>query len=121
MKRIYYTLLGLFLALPISVKAAWGMEAAWPSRMPKGQDSSSASNSLAIAIGSIIGNILTFLGVIFLLLMIYGGVTWMTAAGDEKKVTKAKELITAAVIGLVVVLSAYALTTYLGDNVLGNL
>lgn len=120
MKRIYYTLLGIFLALPISVKAAWGMEAAWPSRMPKGQGSS-ASDSLAIAIGSIIGNILTFLGVIFLLLMIYGGVTWMTAAGDEKKVTKAKELITAAVIGLVVVLSAYALTTYLGDNVLGNL
>lgn len=83
-----------------------------------GTPSGSFAERLASALGTIVGSFLAFLGIVFLLLMIMGGVTWMTAAGDEKRVSKAKLLISSAVIGLIVVLSAYAITAYLGDSVL---
>jgi RsiW-degrading membrane proteinase PrsW (M82 family) len=50
--------------------------------------------------------------VVFLILIIYGGILWMTAAGNEEKVKKAKELITEALIGLVIVLAAYAISYF---------
>jgi len=42
--------------------------------------------------------------------MIYAGYLWMLARGNEQEVEKAKNIIIYAVIGLVVVLSAYAIT-----------
>jgi len=70
-------------------------------------------------IGSLIGNILAFIGVLFLGLMIYGGILWMTARGNESQVEKAKELIRAAIVGLIIVLSAYAVTAYVGGVLTG--
>lgn len=61
-------------------------------------------------IGRIIQAFLSFLGVIFLILMIYGGYLWMMARGNEQEVEKAKNLIRSAIIGLVIVLAAYAIT-----------
>lgn len=66
-----------------------------------------------ILIGQIIKAALSFVGVIFLLLMIYGGYLWMTARGNEEEVTKAKNLIKAAVVGLIIVLAAYAISIYI--------
>jgi len=60
----------------------------------------------------LINTALSFLGVIFLVLMIYGGFTWMTARGNDQAVDKAKDIITAAVIGIVIVVSAYAITYF---------
>jgi hypothetical protein len=54
---------------------------------------------------------LSFLGVIFLILTIYGGFLWMTASGNEEKVKKARKILTAAIIGLIIVIGAYAITT----------
>ena len=65
-------------------------------------------------IGQIIGVVLAFLGVIFLVLMIYAGLTWMTARGNEQQVTKAKDLMRDAIIGLIIVLSAYAISAFVG-------
>lgn len=69
-------------------------------------------------IGRIVGAILAFIGVIFFILMIYGGFMWMTARGNEQQTTRAKELIMAAVIGLIIVLAAYAITSYIGGALL---
>jgi len=63
-------------------------------------------------IAQIIKIFLSFLGVVFLLLIIYGGFMWMTAQGNESKVETAKKIITRAVIGLAVVLLAYGLTWF---------
>lgn len=77
---------------------------------------------LPTTIGKIIGVALSLLGVIFLVLMIYGGFLWMTARGDGGQVDKAKGMITTAIVGLIIVLSAYAITyfvitkLYLGAN-----
>jgi cytochrome bd-type quinol oxidase subunit 2 len=64
--------------------------------------------------GILIKAFLGFLGVIFLLLMIYAGYTWMMARGNEAEVDKAKKMIESAIIGLVVVLAAYAITLFAG-------
>jgi len=63
-------------------------------------------------IGNIISVTLSFLGVIFLILIIYGGYTWMTAMGNEDRVKRAQTLIQAAVLGLIVVVAAYAVTVF---------
>ncbi len=64
----------------------------------------------AVIIGKTINLALTFVGVIFLLLMVYAGFLWMTARGKEDQITKARDMIIATVIGLVIVTSAYAIT-----------
>lgn len=75
-------------------------------------------------IATIIQTALSLIGVIFLLLIIYGGYNWMTAAGDNSKVETAKNTITRAVMGLVVVLAAYAISYFviqsLGANTLND-
>lgn len=67
---------------------------------------------IPIVVGTIIQVILGIIGIIFLVLLIYGGFVWGTAAGDSAKVQKAKSIIIAAVIGLVIIIAAYAITTF---------
>lgn len=74
--------------------------------------------SLPSAIGKVIGIGLSLIGILFLGLMIYGGFNWMIARGNEAEVTKAKDLIQAAIIGLVIVLAAYAITKFVGDQLI---
>jgi hypothetical protein len=45
--------------------------------------------------------------------MLYAGYNWMTAAGDEQKVEKAKDTITRAIIGIIITVSAYAITYFI--------
>ena len=49
--------------------------------------------------------------------MIYGGYIWMMARDNEQEVTRAKNLITAAVIGVVVIVLAYAISFFVIQNV----
>jgi hypothetical protein len=69
-------------------------------------------DSLNSGIGLIIGVLLSLLGVIFLGLTIYGGILWMTAGGKEEQVEKAKNIIANSLIGLVIVLAAYAISYF---------
>lgn len=62
--------------------------------------------------------ILGFMGIIFLVLLILAGFKWMTARGNEEQVTEAKSQISNAVIGLIIVASAYAIASYITDCVL---
>jgi len=67
---------------------------------------------LSQIIGLVIQAFLSILGVLFLIYILYAGYNWMTAHGDEEKVTKAKETIQRAVIGLIVTIGAYAITYF---------
>ncbi len=62
--------------------------------------------------GTVISVILSLLGVIFLALTIYGGIMWMTAEGKEERIEKAKNIIINSVIGLVIVMAAYAISYF---------
>ena len=69
-------------------------------------------------IARVINIVLSIFGLLFMILIIYGGCTWMTARGEEQRATKAKETITAAVIGLIIVVAAYAISYFVVENLL---
>ncbi len=78
-----------------------------------GSDASyNAGTNIQSLVGTVISTFLSILGVIFLVLTVYGGYLWMTAQGAEEEVTKAKKLITQAVIGLAIVMGAYAISYF---------
>lgn len=79
----------------------------------------SPEKNVEFYMSQIITIILSVLGVVFLILIIYGGLIWMTAAGNEEKAKKAKELITEAMIGLIIVLAAYAISYFIIGRLIG--
>lgn len=81
---------------------------------------STEANSLAGIVGTVIQAFLSLLGVIFLVLIIYAGFNWMTAQGEEEKVTKAKDTLTRAVIGLIITIAAYAISVWVLGKLLFN-
>ena len=79
-----------------------------------------ASNKIAYeVIADIIGIALTFIGIIFFALMLYAGANWMMAMGASEKVDTAKQTLEAAIIGLVIVIAAYAITSFVFSNIIG--
>ena len=63
-------------------------------------------------IGFIVNIVLSFTGVIFLVLVIAGGFMWMTASGNDEKVKKGRDLVLQSIIGLTIVLVAFLLTNF---------
>ncbi len=63
-------------------------------------------------IGRLIKVALGFLGVIAVVIILLGGFKWMVAGGNDEKVAEAKRLIIAGIIGLAIILSAYAITAF---------
>lgn len=84
----------------------------------KGQTTNFQENFLQTKAGQLISTVLSFVGVLFFILMIYAGVLWMTSQGNEQQVSKAKELLRDAIIGIIIVFAAYALTAFLGNAIL---
>ena len=60
----------------------------------------------------IIKYLLTFLAIIAVIMILYGGFMWMTAGGNEDRVAKAKKVITSGAIGLIIILAAFAIVTF---------
>ena len=85
-----------------------------------GAGAPTGTNSLSGIMATGIKAFLGLLGIIFLVLIIYAGFLWMTAQGDEEKVTKAKDTITRAVIGLVIIILAYSITYFVFSNLPGE-
>ncbi len=63
-------------------------------------------------IATVIKAVLGFLGIIFVIIIIINGFKWMTAGGNEEKVKDAKDSIKNAIIGLIIVVAAYAITYF---------
>lgn len=76
--------------------------------------SQEAETKAAELIGTIINSLLAFVGIIFLILTIYAGFLWMTARGDEEKVSKAQSIIKASVIGIIIVSLAFVISQIIG-------
>ena len=66
----------------------------------------------ALIIAIVIQGLFGLIGVVFFILILWGGFQWMTAAGNEEKIGKAKKLIVQAVIGLAIVMLAFSISTF---------
>ncbi len=72
-----------------------------------------ARSNLMLVLGGIVRSVLALLGVALIITIIYAGVIWgFTAQGDPTKIKKAQQMITSAVIGLLIVMAAYAITAF---------
>ncbi|MFH1291988.1 MAG: hypothetical protein ABIH87_02215 [bacterium] len=77
-----------------------------------GADTGLGSRDVRSTVASIINVALGLLGIVAVVIIIIGGFTWMTAGGNEEKVTQAKKWIFSGIIGLAIILSAYALASW---------
>lgn len=73
---------------------------------------SANGNSLPQLVGRGIGAILGVLSVLFFVLVLLGALIWMTARGNQERVTKGRDTIFAATIGLVIILGSYGVTRF---------
>ncbi len=67
---------------------------------------------------NIITIFLSFLGLIAVAIILVGGFRWMTALGDEEKVKSAKQLIGSGVVGLIIIIAAFAIASFVIDQIL---
>lgn len=80
-----------------------------------------SSTSLPEFIGSyILSPIFGLVGLIFFVLMVYAGFLWMTARGNEKQVTNAKDILTQTVIGAIIIIAAYVITNTIISALTGD-
>lgn len=63
-------------------------------------------------VGNMIRTLLAATGIVFLIITVYAGILYMTATGDTDKIKKAKGMLTSSIIGLIIIVGAYAITSY---------
>ena len=76
--------------------------------------------SLPVIIGNLVKVFIGALGIIFLLLTVYAGYLYLTAQGDEDKVKHAKETLQRGVIGLLIIMAAYAISSFVLSTLLAS-
>lgn len=84
-----------------------------------GDSTGLGQGELKQTIGSLINVALTFLGVVAVVIILLGGFKWMTAGGNDEKVGEAKRLIVAGIIGMAIILSAYAIASFAISSIVG--
>jgi hypothetical protein len=114
LKLISCLILSLFLATPV-LAGDYGL-----SETAGAAGLTSFGTNLPGLVGNIIGTGLSLVGVLFFALMLYGGIMWMTARGNAEQEKKSLETITAAIIGILIVLGSYALTSFVFNNLMGG-
>ncbi|MEK7189898.1 MAG: pilin [Patescibacteria group bacterium] len=70
------------------------------------------SKDVRTTVASIINVALGLLGIVAVVIILIGGFEWMTAGGNEEKTGEARNRIFAGIIGLAIILSAYALAQF---------
>lgn len=73
------------------------------------------TTDIFVIIGNILNITFSFLGVLLLCYFIYAGYLWMTAGGSPEPVEKAKSIMKNAVIGLVIIVSSFAISKFVLD------
>lgn len=68
---------------------------------------------LRVIVARIIQIVFSVLGIIAVVLVLYGGFMWMTAAGNEERVSKAKKVLTGSLIGLAIMLTSFAIVSFI--------
>jgi len=72
------------------------------------------------AIAALLINILLgFLGIIAVVLILFAGFKWMTAGGNEEDVAGAKKMLIAGVIGLIIIIAAFAIANFVLSSIQG--
>lgn len=83
-----------------------------------GYNKTTDETSFSVILGTVVSVFLSLLGIIFIILIILAGYNWMTAAGNEEKVSKAQDTLWRAVIGLIITVGSYAIWEFVFSKLL---
>lgn len=86
------------------------------STFAKAADYNTKNVSIEATVQNILKIALSIMGILFLAFAIYAGMRWMTAQGNEEHVTRAKDTLEAAVIGLIIISISYAVTNFIFES-----
>ncbi|MBI3290915.1 hypothetical protein HYZ76_01375 [Candidatus Falkowbacteria bacterium] len=67
---------------------------------------------------NVINVLLGFLGILAIIIILWGGFRWLTSGGNEEKVGEAKKIITAGIIGLIIIFTAYAIASFVVSSLI---
>lgn len=94
-------------------QAGAGLQEATNQAYGGGQEVKLEGDPLVGGLVKIINTLLTFTGVIFFLILIYGGWLWMTARGNDSQIDKAKNILKEVIIGLIIIILARLFTEFI--------
>ena len=70
------------------------------------------TRSIENTVAGVVNIVLGFLGILATLIILWGGFKWMTSQGNSDSIDDAKKMIGAGVVGLVIILTAYAVSRF---------
>ena len=112
--------IGCTLLLPVATQAVnLGGDLVETARNKAGYKAATET-TLAENVGSIIKVMLSLVGIIFTVLMVYAGYLWMTARGEASQVEKAQEIIKSSIIGIIITLAAYSISNFVVSKVVSK-
>lgn len=114
-KKIIFSLvlgLSLLAVLPVSAQTL-GESDLWGGQQAEvGTSLGLPQQSIQVTIANIIRVAMGLIGIVMVVIILYGGFLWMTAGGNEDKVGEAKKWIYSGVMGLIIILTAYAIANF---------
>ena len=81
----------------------------------------SSEQDIRVFLVEIVRYFITFLGIIAVAMVMYSGFLWMTSNGEPEKVTKAKRTLINSIIGLIIIISAFAIVTFIISLIEGSI
>ena len=110
-KFIVALFISLFLAMP-ALAINLGVDITKTAADKAGYSKDTSVTTFSQTIGVVINAALAMVGAIFLALTVYAGYLWMTARGESEQIAKAQKIISSSIIGLILVVAAYSITTF---------
>lgn len=114
MKKILFNIISPIILLTAS--RAWAQSSITDPQKQLG-DAGAASGlenaNFVVVIGKIINAGLIALGIVLIITIIYGGIVWMTAGGNEEKIEKSKKILRNSIIGLLIISLSFVLTKFI--------
>ncbi|MBI2633183.1 MAG: hypothetical protein HYW78_02210 [Parcubacteria group bacterium] len=71
------------------------------------------TTDITVIVTNIVSEVIKYIGVLALLMFIYGGILWMTSGGSQDKIKKGKQVIIWAIFGLGLVLLSYSIVQFI--------
>ena len=113
LKKVFATLATLSMLAPSVVMAQPQPITPTDLGIQYGAATGLGSKDVRTTVASIIKTAMGLLGIVAVVIILIGGFKWMTAGGSEDGAAEAKKWIFSGVIGLAIILSAYALATWI--------
>ncbi len=72
-----------------------------------------SNRPLPTILGNIVGILVGYLGLFLIIAILYAGLLWMTSGGNEDKIARAKGIIGASIVGMLIILMSYSIAGFL--------